>query len=242
MPRFQTLVGSSGLATTAPTSTGTPMASTARWMSGVRPGVGERVDVGRVLRPDHDVGLGLPPGRDVGGEPLGRLDVVVQHGRPLAEGVQRRPAGTLPWTTAAVGRPVARRLGSGGGRSGAPAATDHRGHDAAAAAIARGRRRRQHRGRGQQRPGQRDRERDSGHAAERGVRPLNGAVGLREGQPTPGNPPNGTIARAASCGHPEHAATTAASQRRPLGERRRPTQREPQRASGARAAPTRRRR
>ena len=53
----------------------------------VRRSVVVRVDVGRVLRPDHQVGLRPLAGVDLRGEVDGRLRVVVEHGPALGERV-----------------------------------------------------------------------------------------------------------------------------------------------------------
>jgi hypothetical protein len=55
-----------------------------------RVGVGERVDVRGVLRPQHQVGLGDLARPDLGGQSLGLLHVVVEDGTPLGVEVESR--------------------------------------------------------------------------------------------------------------------------------------------------------
>ena len=77
---------------TAPTSTGTPMSRTASSID--RPGrrvVGVGVEVGGVLRPDHQVGAVGRAGPDLGGQLVRGPDVVVEHGRRCAERVEAEP-------------------------------------------------------------------------------------------------------------------------------------------------------
>ena len=79
-------------------------------------GVGEGVDVRGVLRPDHQVGAGSLPGRDLGGEQPGLADVVVEDGAALAREVQPG-AGHVALDGRDGDGPVA-GLGGGVGRDG----------------------------------------------------------------------------------------------------------------------------
>ncbi len=173
--------------------------------------IGQRVDVGGVLRPDDERRPGQPPGAHRLGNGERALDVVVQHGRALGVEVK------------AEARDVALHDGDRGGRGGAVRSgrgPRHRhrrpeqdqaepGRDGAAGPAAAGHQRGDRRG--DQAAGQRDGEGDQRHPAVRG-QPGHRRVVLGEGQPPPREP----VERAAGPG-------------RLLGD---PQRRRPQRPAG----------
>jgi hypothetical protein len=166
---------------------------------GVR--VAQGVDVGGVLRPQHDVRAGPAAGGHVCGELFGDPNVVVEHGAALCVEVQAQP------------RDVALHRGDGDGPDGSGRdGRDERGDRA-------GQQRRQAERGGYQRPrvsprgpagglaqgepGEHREERQQGRAAERGngqQRP----VRLAERDASPGEPAERSPARRAST--PTHTA------------------------------------
>ena len=196
-----------GPSSTAPTSTGTPTSRTAASISALRRGVAERVDVGGVLRPDHEVGRGDLAGPDVGGEPVRRVDVVAQHLLALAQEVQpdarhvalHQRDGDLPPLPRAADRAATSPTRRARRRRPAPAAPAVRrsaaGSTTAAASSA---------------PDSAVAKVTSG-APPRAAYGVNGdAVSAKASRPQ-GKPPNGHGVPRQLLGHPEAGRPTAAS-------------------------------
>ncbi len=155
-----------------------PSSRTARVDQGVCVRVGERVQVGGVLRPDHQVRSGDATGAHVGGELTRGGDVVVEHRGALGVELQPQPRHVALHERDAHRRPARRHRNGQRGRDRGDDAAHQHDDDPSRACTPR-----------QHRPGehpaeQRHDERHQRRAAERSQRQQH-AVGLAEGQPAP---------------------------------------------------------
>ena len=225
MPRLRTVLGSAGLV-----DDGADQDRRADRVDGAldrrgRGGVGVGVDVGGVLRPDHQLpGCGLRPGVDLGGR--GR-SVASTWLSSTAAAARTRPArlrGTLPWTTATVTvvRPSAAGTGS---RRSATTRTQRRRPRPAATGSAAGRLRPVSTAAASRVPDSATAKRHQRHPADRGEARLNGASAWANASRPHGKPPNGTADRSHLGRDPQAGGPRAASRGSRLDQAWRPTTR-----------------